>query len=105
MFVNLHRLRWLGYVLHMPSHCLPRHTMLSEVGPGWKKARGGQTKTWYPCMKSLTVGLRHMEQRRPVGWGLWDKSKQWLETLSDMAENRCHWCRCIHTLSSSESYT
>ncbi|CAH8548099.1 unnamed protein product [Heterobilharzia americana] len=43
--MNFHRLRWLGHVLRMPSHRLPCHTILAEVGPGWKKARRGQTKT------------------------------------------------------------
>ncbi|CAH8668110.1 unnamed protein product [Heterobilharzia americana] len=36
--MNLDRLRRLGHVLRMPSRLLPRHTMLAEVGPGWKKA-------------------------------------------------------------------
>ncbi|VDP32279.1 unnamed protein product [Schistosoma mattheei] len=35
--VNLHRLRWLGHVLRMPEHRLPRRTMLTSVGDGWKK--------------------------------------------------------------------
>ncbi|CAH8566684.1 unnamed protein product [Heterobilharzia americana] len=100
--VNLHRLRWLGHILHMPSHRLPRHTMLAEVGPGWKKARGGQTKTWYQCMKFLAVCLSHVGVCRLGGWGRRDKRNQWLETQGDaMAENRCQWSRCIHTLSSS----
>ncbi|CAH8447045.1 unnamed protein product [Heterobilharzia americana] len=99
--VNLLRLRWLGHVLRMPSHRLPRHTMLAEVGPDWKKARGGQTKTWHQCMKSLTVGLGHVGRCRLGGWGPRDKRNQWLETLDDMAQNRSQWRRCIHTLSSS----
>uniref|UniRef100_A0A183KKD8 Transposase n=1 Tax=Schistosoma curassoni TaxID=6186 RepID=A0A183KKD8_9TREM len=43
--VNLHRLRWLGHVLRMPEHRLPRRAMLTRVGDGWKKFRGGQTTT------------------------------------------------------------
>ncbi|CAH8443014.1 unnamed protein product [Heterobilharzia americana] len=30
--MNLQRLRWLGHLLRMPSHRLPHHTMLAEVG-------------------------------------------------------------------------
>ncbi|KAH9592320.1 Myotubularin- protein 14, variant 2 [Schistosoma haematobium] len=43
--VKLHQLRWLGHVLRMPNHRLPRRAMFSGIGVGWKKARGGQTKT------------------------------------------------------------
>ncbi|XP_018653795.1 putative camp/cgmp cyclic nucleotide phosphodiesterase [Schistosoma mansoni] len=41
---------------YMPNHRLPRRAMLYGVGAGWKKARGGQTKTWHKSMKSLTSG-------------------------------------------------
>ncbi|VDO84785.1 unnamed protein product [Schistosoma mattheei] len=43
--VNLHRLRWLDHVLRIPGHRLPRRAMVTGVGDGWKKVRGGQTKT------------------------------------------------------------
>ncbi|CAH8552205.1 unnamed protein product [Heterobilharzia americana] len=99
--MNLHRLKWLGHVLGMPSRNLPRHTMLAEVGAVWKKAQGSQTKTWHQCVKSLTVGLSHVGQCRLASWGLRDKRNQWLETLGDMAQDRCQWRRCIHTSSSS----
>ncbi|VDP24084.1 unnamed protein product [Schistosoma margrebowiei] len=42
--VNLHRLRWLGQVLRMPEHRLPRHTMLIGAGDGWKKVRAATPK-------------------------------------------------------------
>ncbi|VDP65887.1 unnamed protein product [Schistosoma mattheei] len=50
-------MRWLGHVLHIPEHRLPRHAMLTSVGDGWKKVRGGQTKTWHRSLKSLTSSL------------------------------------------------
>ncbi|VDP59748.1 unnamed protein product, partial [Schistosoma mattheei] len=68
--VNLHRLRWLGHVLRMPGHRLPRRAMLTGVGDGWKKVRGGQNKTWHQSTKSLTSSLRHVGRCRLLGWGL-----------------------------------
>ncbi|VDP85124.1 unnamed protein product [Schistosoma mattheei] len=35
----------MGHVLRMPNDRLPRRAMFSGIGVGWKKARGGQTKT------------------------------------------------------------
>ncbi|VDP36739.1 unnamed protein product, partial [Schistosoma mattheei] len=68
-FVHLHRLRWLGHVLRMPEHRLPRRAMLASVGDSWKKVRGGQTKTCHQCLKSLTSGLNHVGRCRLFGWG------------------------------------
>nr|AAX30373.1 SJCHGC03133 protein [Schistosoma japonicum] len=39
-------------------------------------------------MKSLTIRLRHVNRCRLPGWGLRDNRNKWLETFSDMAENR-----------------
>ncbi|CAH8504771.1 unnamed protein product [Schistosoma guineensis] len=98
--VKLHQLRWLGHVLRMLNHRLPRRAMFSGIGVDWKKARGGQTKTWHKFMKSLTSGLSHIGRCRLPGWGLRDDSNRWLETLNDMAPNRLQWRRCIHPLRS-----
>ncbi|CAH8465284.1 unnamed protein product [Schistosoma curassoni] len=91
---------WLGHVLRMPKHQLPRHAMLTGVRDGWKKVRGGQTKTWHQCLKSLTSSLSHAGKCKPLGWGPRDYRNQWLETLGDMTQNRSQWSRCIHSLSS-----
>ncbi|VDP72458.1 unnamed protein product [Schistosoma mattheei] len=40
-------MRWLGHVLRMPEHRLPRRAMLTGLGDGWKKVGGGQIKTWH----------------------------------------------------------
>ncbi|VDP31258.1 unnamed protein product, partial [Schistosoma mattheei] len=98
--VNLHRLRWLGHVLRMPGHRLTRHAMLSSVGDGWKKVRGGQTKTWHQCLKSLTSSLSHVSRCRLLGWGPRDYRNQWLETLGNIAQNLSQCRQCIHCLSS-----
>ncbi|VDO54774.1 unnamed protein product [Schistosoma margrebowiei] len=97
--MNLHRLKWFGHVLRMPEHRLPRRAMLSGIGNGWKKVRGGQTKTWHQCLKSLTSSLSHVGRCRLLGWGPRDYRNQWLETLGDMDQNRSQWRRCIHSLS------
>ncbi|VDP56497.1 unnamed protein product [Schistosoma curassoni] len=44
----------------MPEHRLPRRAMLTSVGDGWKKVRGGRTKTRHQCLKSLTSSLSHV---------------------------------------------
>ncbi|VDP37717.1 unnamed protein product [Schistosoma mattheei] len=51
-------------------------------------------------MKSLTSGVSHVSRCRLHGWGPRDYRNQWLETLSDMAQNRSQWRRCIHSPSS-----
>lgn len=43
--VELYRLRFLGHVLSMPVHRLPKRTTMTGVRVGRKKAKGGQTKT------------------------------------------------------------
>ncbi|VDO81565.1 unnamed protein product [Schistosoma mattheei] len=42
---------------------------MTSVGHGWKKIRGGQTKTWHQCSKSLTCSLSHVGRCRLLGWG------------------------------------
>ncbi|VDP81312.1 unnamed protein product [Schistosoma curassoni] len=64
--VNLHRLRWLGHVLRMPEHRLPRRAILTGVWDGWKKVRGGQTKTWHQKARLAFVNLRHLWRRRDI---------------------------------------
>ncbi|KAH9595123.1 Mitochondrial GTPase, variant 2 [Schistosoma haematobium] len=86
--VKVHQLRWLGHVLRMPNDRLPRCAMFCCIGVCWKKARGGQAKTWHKSMKSLTSGLSHVGRCRLLGWGPRDDSDRWLETLNDMAQNR-----------------
>ncbi|KAH9592089.1 hypothetical protein MS3_00001238 [Schistosoma haematobium] len=98
--MKLHQLRWLGHVLRMSNDQPPRRAIFCGVGVGWKKARGGQTKTWHKPMKSLTSGLSHIYRCRLPGWDLRDDSNRWLETLNDMTQNRLQWCRCIHSLCS-----
>ncbi|VDO64171.1 unnamed protein product, partial [Schistosoma curassoni] len=74
--VKLHQLRWLGYVLRMPNHRLHRRAMFYAVGDGWKKARGGQTKTWHKSIKSLASGLSHVGRCKLPGWNPRDDSNR-----------------------------
>ncbi|TNN10218.1 endonuclease-reverse transcriptase, partial [Schistosoma japonicum] len=98
---SIARVSWLGHVLRMSNYRLPRRAMFCGVGIGWKKARGGQTKTWQKSMKSLTSGLSHVGRCRLRGWGPRDESHQWLETLNDMAQNRSQWRREFNALLSN----
>ncbi|VDP52690.1 unnamed protein product [Schistosoma mattheei] len=43
----------------MPERRLPRRAMLTGVGDGWNRVRGGQTKTCHQSTKSLTSSLSH----------------------------------------------
>ncbi|VDO69021.1 unnamed protein product [Schistosoma mattheei] len=95
--VNLHRLRWLGHVSRMLEQRLPRRAMLTRVRNGWMKVRGGQTKTWHQCLKSLTSSLSHVGRCRLLRWGPYGYRNQWLQTLSYMTQNRSRWRRCIHS--------
>ncbi|VDP68254.1 unnamed protein product [Schistosoma mattheei] len=93
-------MRWLGHVLRMPNHRLPRCAMFCCIGVDWKKARCGQTRTWHKSMKSLTIRLSHIGKCRLPGWDPRDDSNRWLEMLNDMAQNCLQWSRCIHSLCS-----
>ncbi|CAH8674745.1 unnamed protein product [Schistosoma haematobium] len=86
-----HRLRWLGHVLRMSSQRIPRRALVADSGTGWKKQRGGQCMTWCRGMKESCKGLASVGPSRLPGWGLGDGATQWLETLSDMAQNRSQW--------------
>ncbi|VDP28541.1 unnamed protein product [Schistosoma mattheei] len=77
----------------MPKHRLCRRAMFYGVGVGWKKARGGQTKTWHKSTKSPTSRLSHIGRCRLPGL-----DPRWLETMNDFAQNRSQWRRYIHFL-------
>ncbi|VDP67963.1 unnamed protein product [Schistosoma mattheei] len=64
----------------MTEHRLPRRAMPTGVRDGWNKVRGGQTKTWHQCLKSLTRSLSHVGRCRLLGWGPRDYRNQWLVT-------------------------
>ena len=44
--IGLHKLRWLGHVLRMPSHRLPNRVIFSQPSQGWRRSQGGQKMTW-----------------------------------------------------------
>jgi Domain of unknown function (DUF6451) len=92
--ISRHRFRWLGHVLRMPPHRLTRRALFSEPGIGWKLQRGGQAMTWHRSMKQLTSRLASVDATRLPGWGPKDSQHRWMETLSDMAQNRNQWRLC-----------
>lgn len=70
-------------MLRMPNHRLTRRVTLYGVGVGWKKARSSQIKTRHQLMKSVTIGLSHVNRYKLPSWGPREVHNQWLETLGD----------------------
>jgi hypothetical protein len=98
VIISLHRLRWLGHVLRMPTQRLPRRVLFARADVGWKRQQGGQRMTWARSMKALTSKLAKVGRSRLPGWGPKDDEHAWLETLSDMAQNRNQWRTCCQSL-------
>lgn len=78
--VDHYRLRYLGHVLHMAIHRLPRRAMMTGVEVVCRKNRGGQTKMWDQSLESVTIGLRHIGRWRPPDWGPCDYRSQCLKS-------------------------
>ncbi|KER22771.1 hypothetical protein T265_09214 [Opisthorchis viverrini] len=88
--VNIqHRLQWLGHVLRMPEHRLPRRVLFSVPRSGWRKPRGGQQMTWQKGVKEITKSLGVAGAVCLRGWGSRDPVCAWLETLQEMVANQC----------------
>jgi hypothetical protein len=96
--ITLHRLRWLGHVLRMPTDRLPRRALFVQPCADWKRSQGGQSMTWQRGMKALTSKLSRVGNCRLPGWGPRDAMHQWLETLADMAQSRSQWRSCIQAI-------
>ncbi|KAG5449306.1 hypothetical protein CSKR_100608 [Clonorchis sinensis] len=83
----------------MPNHRLPKRVLFSMPNSEWRKQRGGQPLTWQKGMKEITKRLGAVGATRLPGWGPRDPQCAWLETLQDMAANRCQWRSCCQFLS------
>ncbi|KER26958.1 hypothetical protein T265_05867 [Opisthorchis viverrini] len=99
--VQHQKLRWLGHVLRMPNHRLPKRVLFSMPNSEWRKQRGGQPMTWQRSMKEITKRLGAVGATRLPGWGSRDPHCAWLETLHYMVANRCQWRSCCQFLSRS----
>ncbi|GAA53045.1 hypothetical protein CLF_109407 [Clonorchis sinensis] len=64
----------------------------------WRKPRGGQRMTWQKGVKVITKSLGVVGVVRLPGWGPRDPACAWLETLQEMAANRCQWRSCCQFL-------
>ncbi|KAG5442559.1 hypothetical protein CSKR_108763 [Clonorchis sinensis] len=60
----------------------------------WRKQGGGQPLTWQRDRKETTKRLGAVGAIRLPEWGPFDPHCVWLETLQDMAANRCQWRSC-----------
>ena len=81
-------------MLRKNSSRLPKKYLLAEPKLGWKRSRGGQVMTWHRRMKESTKGLATVGSCRLPGWGPKDPEHAWLNTLEEMATNRCQWRSC-----------
>ncbi|KAG5443922.1 hypothetical protein CSKR_100827 [Clonorchis sinensis] len=82
------KLRWLGHVLRMPNHRLPKTVLFSMPNSEWQKQRGGQPLIWQKGMKQITKRLGAVGATRLLGWGPRDPHCARLKTLQDMPDNR-----------------
>lgn len=71
-----------------PSHHLHQRMIYFGVIVYWKKARGSWTNMKHHSMRSVTIELSHDNKWRPPVWNAGDYRKEWLETLSDVTQNR-----------------
>lgn len=46
-----HQLRWIGHVIRMPDHRIPKQMLYSELSEG-KRHHGGQRKRYKDCIKA-----------------------------------------------------
>ena len=82
----------------MNSSRLPKKFSLAEPKLGWKRSRGDQVMTWHRGMKESTNRLATFGSCRLPGWGPKDPQHAWLNTLEEMATNRCQWRSCCSFL-------
>ncbi|KER19633.1 hypothetical protein T265_11645 [Opisthorchis viverrini] len=69
--------------------------------PHDRKRRPTLDLTWQRSMKEITKRLGAVGATRLPGWRPRDPHCAWLETLQDMAANRCQWRSCCQFLSRS----
>lgn len=98
--VNPHRLWWLGHILRMPNHYLPRRSTLAGVNTRLKKVTSDQTRTQHQSMNWLTAGVNTLMNLLP-GWKVCAVTSisEILETLREVVYNRLHWYTSAHYLS------
>ena len=99
--IQHNKLRWLGHVLRMPSHRLPKKVLFSIPGLEWGKPKGGHSLTLQKGMKFVTNNLGSVGVNRLPGWGPRDPPNTWLKTLQDTPANRSQWHMCCQSLSRS----
>ena len=96
--LNLSRLRWLGHILRMDNSRLPQKSIASKAPNSWKKAAGGQRKTWLKDIKQLASPLAKIGNVWLPGWSHKDDPSQWIDTLTDMARDRTQWRSCCYSI-------
>ena len=87
------RWRWLGHILRMGNHRLPKATLLAAVHPTGKgnKSRPGASgcMTWRRTVEKEASSFEPL-RRKVGGWATWRQGR-WLECLEKEAQERPQW--------------
>lgn len=83
--INERRLRWLGHVLRMEDHRLPRLALFAEPERHWKRPRGGVRKTYNRALPNLIE--RYARPPQLIG----RKWPDWRVDCLEIALNRERW--------------
>lgn len=76
---------------NVPTHSLPFLELFALAREGWQKRHGGQYMNWCTGTKKLASVFAPMDTSRLHGWDPRDDGCCWLETLTDVSQNRRHW--------------
>ena len=91
--IQSRRLQWFGHVLRRPATEMTKLALNPKPGVGWRRRRGGQTKTWLATVKGDmdSIGLRTV-----YGTRRWDKD--WVAICEDLASDRRAWCGLVRDI-------
>ena len=97
--VQHRRLQWFGHVLRRPATEMTKLVLNPKPGAGWRRRRGGQTKTWLATVKG---DMESLGLRMAYGTRRWEQD--WVAICADLAADRRMWSgllRDIHGAGSS----
>ena len=87
------RLQWFGHVLRRSDTEMTKRALNPEPGPGWRRRRGGQRKTWLATVKTDMDGLG---LRVVYGTRRWERD--WITICAELASDRRAWSGTMRDL-------